>query len=95
MLGRTYCSLITVLLITATEAFQSWAPPITDADADACSSLDRRQLISQALFTAGQLGGVLSASALVDLTQPTSESDRYDDDRNKIMDSLFSRSMAT
>lgn len=93
MLGRTYCSLFTVLLITATEAFQSWAPPITDADA--CSSLDRRQLISQALFTAGQLGGVLSASALVDLTQPTSESDRYDHDRNKIMDSLFSRSMAT
>eukprot|EP00956_Cyclotella_meneghiniana_P014338 scaffold21439_cov64-Cyclotella_meneghiniana.AAC.2 len=51
MLGRTYCSLFAVLLMTATEAFQSWTPPITDADA--CCSLDRRQLISQALFTAG------------------------------------------
>ena len=84
------------VLITTTAAFH-WAPPIVEkytrhASKDGACDSHRRQLIS-GLLTAGQFC-CPTANALVDLTQPPT-SDGYDPARNKIMDLVFSQSMAT
>lgn len=85
------------VLITTTAAFH-WAPPIVEkytrhASKDGACDSHRRQLIS-GLLTASQIGGPPTANALVDLTQPP-KSDGYDPARNKIIDLIFSQSMAT